>query len=312
MRTTRKNDRVPPRLVVVGSVGIDEIHTPSATRNGVLGGSATHACAAASFFAPTGMVGIVGTDFPSRYLARLRRLGVDLEGLRVAAGRTFRWGGEYEPMMDRRRTLYTELNVFAGFRPDLPEAFRAAPFLFLANISPDLQLHVLDQVRRPRFVAADTMDLWIRTARRDLLRVLRRIDLLMINESEALGLSGCAGLRSAAERLRRMGPPRVLVKRGGSGSWLFSPSGSTLIPAFPLEIVRDPTGAGDSFAGGFMGALAGPGRVTEPALRRAQVLGGILASFGVERFGLDSFTGLARERIDARLREFRRLCGRGT
>jgi sugar/nucleoside kinase (ribokinase family) len=296
-----------PRLVVVGSVGLDTIRTPWERRSNVLGGSASYACAAASFFARAGMVGVVGADFPAPARALFRRRGIDLAGLQTVKGRTFRWSGVYERNMDVRRTLRTDLNVFADFSPELPEAYRRAPFLFLANIAPALQLHVLDQMRAPRFVVADTMDLWIRTAAADLGRVIGRVDLLTVNESEARHLTGAHSLLAAARELLRRGPSHVLVKKGENGSLLLSRDRIFLLPAFPLEAVRDPTGAGDTFAGGFMGRLARDGRTDERALRRAMLYGSVVASFGVEAFGLDCLRRLTPARIEERAARFRRM-----
>ena len=298
----------PPALVVVGSIGLDTVETPTARGRELLGGSVSYACACASFFARTGMVGIVGDDFPRRHLSLFRRLGIDLAGLRRQAGRTFRWSGVYESDMNRRRTRSTELNVFADFAPELPEHYRAAPFVFLANIAPALQLRVLDQMRRPRFVMADTMDLWIETARPELLEVVRRVDVLTVNDAEARHLTGRHSLPAAAMELRRRGPRHVLIKKGEHGSILFGPSGPFLMPAFPLETVRDPTGAGDSFAGGFMGSLAAGGRTTDAALRRAMAYGSVIASFVCESFSLDGVRRLTRSRIEERRRALRRMC----
>ena len=301
------NANPPPRLVIVGSVSIDTVETPRARQADILGGSACFACAAASFFTRTGMVGIVGSDFPLPFLAALRRMGIDLDGLQRVEGRTFRWSGVYEQNMDNRRTLSTELNVFAGFQPDLPAVYRTAPFLFLANIAPALQLHVLERIRRPRFVLADTMDLWIATEPRELQRLIRRVDMLTLNESEARHLTGRHNLVAAAREVLRMGPRYVLVKKGEHGSVLFSRRGLHLVPAFPLDDVRDPTGAGDSFAGGFIGHLARAGRVSDSAIRRALLYGSVVASFSVQRFSLDCLRRLTRARIERRARALRAM-----
>ncbi|TAN37625.1 MAG: sugar kinase [Verrucomicrobia bacterium] len=295
------------QLVIVGSVGLDTIETPSARRADVLGGSASYACAAASFFARTGMVGVVGHDFGDDYLDVYRAFGFDLLGLQVRQGRTFRWSGVYEDNMDNRRTLSTELNVFAEFAPELPENYRRAPFLFLANIAPSLQLRVLEQMRAPRFIAADTMDLWINVALNDLKKVIRKIDLLTLNESEARHLTGQRALIKAARTLLGWGPQHILIKKGEHGAILFSRSSAFLMPAFPLEAVQDPTGAGDTFAGGFIGHLAANGRVTERALRRAMLYGSVVASFNVEAFSLDRLRALKRRNIERRVREFERM-----
>lgn len=294
-------------LVVVGSVGLDTVCTPCARRQDLLGGSASYACAAASFFSTVGMVGVVGTDFPLRHRRLYKRLGIDLAGLQVQSGKTFRWSGEYAVDMNQRRTLCTELNVFASFAPALPPGYSASPYLFLANISPDLQLHVLDRMQKPRFVAADTMDLWIRTCPRALRRVIRRVDLLLINESEARLLTGQTSLLTAARRLLRLGPRFLIIKKGEHGSMLFTPNSIFLMPAYPLEHVRDPTGAGDAFAGGLMGALAGRGRVSERALKNAMARGSILASFAVESFGLDGLSALSQDTIRERIQLMQRM-----
>lgn len=298
-----------PRLLVVGSVALDTIATPAERRANVLGGSAAYACAAAAHFTATAMVGVVGRDFPASGRALFRRLGIDLRGLQTAEGRTFRWSGEYFANMNERRTLSTELNVFADFRPELPPDGRRAPYVFLGNIAPALQSHVLDQMaRRPRFVMADTMDLWIRTAREELRRLIARVDLLTLNESEARELSSAASLARAARALLRLGPRFVLVKRGEYGSVLFA-NGATVrvVPACLLERVRDPTGAGDTFAGGLMGWIAHTGRTTIDGLVEAMVRGTALASFAVESFGVQRLATLRRSEIHRRVRELRRM-----
>lgn len=300
-----------PRLVVVGSIGLDTIETPSERRADVLGGSVSYACAAASFFTRPGMVGVVGTDFPKGARTLFRRMGVDTRGLQVAEGQTFRWSGVYEENMDNRRTLRTDLNVFADFMPELPPSYRRAPFLFLANIAPALQLHVLEQVESPRFVMADTMDLWIRTTPEDLRRVVSHVDLLTVNESEARHWTGRHGLLEAARELLKLGPQYVIVKKGEHGSMLVTRSSVFLLPAYPVEDVRDPTGAGDTFAGGFMGRLAAGGRVGESAIRSAMVYGGVVASFGVEAFSLDRLARLTGREIAARVERFRKMCRAG-
>lgn len=297
----------PVDVVIVGSIGIDTVETPHDRRESILGGSASYACAAASFFSRVGMVGVVGTDFPSAYRRLYKRLGINTDGLQVVPGQTFRWSGVYESNMDNRRTLSTELNVFATFSPELPESYRSAPFLFLANISPSLQLHVLDQVKRPRFVLLDTMDLWINTARDALREVIRRVDMLTLNESEARHFTGQHGLVKAARQLLELGPKYVCIKKGEHGSILFTRRSIALMPAYLLEDVRDPTGAGDTFAGGFLGALARGGTIDEKAIRRAMLYGSVAASFGVEDFSLDRLARLKRPQIEQRVRLFRRM-----
>lgn len=303
----KRNPHAPIKLVIVGSVGLDTIATPKSRRARVLGGSVTHACAAASFFVKTGMVGVVGADFPAAHLKLYRRLGVDVRGLRKSKGRTFRWSGVYETDMNNRRTLKTELNVLAQFEPVLPGNYRAAPFLFLANMQPALQMRVLDQMKAPRFVAVDTMDLWIRTARPEVEAVLRRADLVMLNDSEARQLTGETNLVRAGKRAREMGARYVAIKKGEHGAMLFSREGVYLLPAFPVENVVDPTGAGDTFAGGFLGALAKGGRTDTRAIRRALALGAVMASFCVEAFGPDRVASLTAAMIGKRRRSFVRM-----
>lgn len=294
-------------MVVVGSIGIDTIETPVARHESILGGSASYACAAASFFTRVGMVGVVGVDFPNPHVELYKQFRIDLDGLETVPGETFRWTGVYEANMDNRRTICTELNVFASFLPKLPPSYRKSPFLFLANIQPCLQLHVLDQIKKPRFVVVDTMDLWINTAKDTLLQVIQRVDMLTLNESEARHLSGGQTLLKAARVLLGLGPKYVLIKKGEHGSVLFSTDGVFLMPAYPLEDVQDPTGAGDTFAGGLMGALAAGGRVSESAIRKAMVYGSVLASFGVEAFSLDRLKKLSLAEIEARAGRFRNM-----
>lgn len=294
-------------LVVVGSIGLDTIATPWEERHEILGGSVSFACAGASFFSSVGMVGVVGDDFPEDYLNLYRGFGIDLQGLQRVPGRTFRWSGVYDADMNNRRTLLTELNVFAAFQPELPVAYRRAPYVFLANIAPDLQLHVLSQVESPKFVAADTMDLWINTARERLLKVIASVDLLTLNDSEARLLAGESNLVKAARKIMGWGPAYLIIKKGEHGAMLFSAAGVAVVPAFPLESVLDPTGAGDTFAGGFMGALAEADSVDPFALRRAMAYGSVVASFGVEAFSLDRLQRLTRAEIDGRLLAFREL-----
>ncbi len=295
------------QLVVVGSIGLDTVATPWEQRTEILGGSVSFACAGASFFVPVGMVGVVGSDFPEHCTRIYRDFGIDLQGLQRAAGRTFRWSGVYDADMNNRRTLLTELNVFAEFKPELPAAYRRAPYVFLANIAPDLQLHVLSQVASPKFVAADTMDLWINTARERLMNVIASVDLLTLNDSEARLLAGEHNLVKAARKILGWGPDYLIVKKGEHGAMLFSADGVAVIPAFPLESVLDPTGAGDTFAGGFMGALAQGDVVDGAALRRAMAYGSVVASFGVEAFSLDRLQRLSRQDIEGRLAAFRSL-----
>ncbi len=308
-QTGEGNGAVIPALVVVGSIGLDTIETPAARREEILGGSASYACLAARHFVRTGMVGVVGEDFGRRHVACFRRGGVDLTGLERRPGRTFRWSGVYETDMNRRRTLSTELNVFADFDPVLPDHYRSARFLFLANIAPRLQLRVLEQMRAPRLVLVDTMDLWIETAREDLRKVIRGANILTLNDSEARHLTGQHSLPAAAVILQRWGPQWVIVKKGEHGSLLCGSRGFFFMPAFPLLKVIDPTGAGDTFAGGLMGYLASRERISESDIRRAMEYGAVLASFAVERFGLEGLARLRPRDIATRCAALRRMTG---
>ncbi len=298
-------------LVIVGSIGLDTIETPAERREEILGGSASYACVAAAPFAKVGMVGVVGTDFPASARRLYKKFAINTEGLQVEEGKTFRWSGVYEANMDNRRTLSTDLNVFANFSPHLPESYRKVPYLFLANIAPALQLHVLEQIKRPRFVLLDTMDLWINVAKDKLIEVIGRVDMLTLNESEARHLTGEHGLVRAAKALLKMGPKYLCIKKGEHGSILFSKRGIFLLPAYPLEVVKDPTGAGDTFAGGFMGALARAGRIDEASIRKAMQVGSVVASFGVEDFSLDRLARLKPVHIQKRHQSFQGMLRAG-
>ena len=294
-------------VLIVGSTALDSIKTPKAENPRLLGGSASHAAVAASFFSPVKMIGVVGDDFPKRYLQLYRRHGIDLAGLQVRPGKTFHWSGEYEENMNRRRTLKTELGVFETFTPTLPAAHKQTPFVLLANIAPSLQHHVLDQMERPKFVAADTMDLWLNIALNDLLRLLKRIDALILNDGEAAQLTNETNVIAALPKLHKLGPRYVIVKKGEHGSILSSARGVFIAPAYPLRKVMDPTGAGDSFAGGMMGYLANAKGTAEDNLRRAMIYGSVVASFCCEGFGLNRTTRLKRADIERRVRQLGKL-----
>lgn len=297
------------QLWIVGSIGIDDIATPFETRRDQLGGSVTYACATASFFARVGAVGVVGSDFPGAFMERYRRFGIDTTGLQTQPGSTFRWSGVYDADMINRRTLKTELGVFASFSPELPETFRAAPFVMLGNIVPALQLHVLDQVQGKPFVALDTMDLWIQSARPDLEQVIRRANVVTLNDAEARLLTGHHHLVTCAQKILEMGPQYVVIKKGEHGAMLFSQHGIALIPAYPVDPVIDPTGAGDCFAGAFMGYLArvGAPRVDETLMRQALLHGSVVASFGVEAFSTERLERLTGAEIEARVAALRQM-----
>jgi len=294
-------------VLIVGSTALDSIFTPKGKRPRLLGGSASHASVAASFFSPVHLVGVVGDDFPQAYLNLYRRHGINLEGLQIEPGKTFHWAGEYEVNMNNRRTLKTELGVFQKFSPELPESMRNVRFVLLANIAPSLQHRVLDQMRKPRFVIADTMDLWLNIAKDDLLRLLRRIDALVLNDSEARLLTGDDNVISAVEKIHRLGPRHVIVKKGEHGSFLSSHRGFFLAPAFPLKKLVDPTGAGDSFVGGLIGYLASRPGPIEANLRGAIIYGTAVASFCCEGFGLERTTAINRKAIDQRVKLLERL-----
>ena len=292
-------------LLVVGSVGLDDVETRAGKRTSVLGGAASYFSVAASFLAKPRMVAVVGTDFPAEHSALFEQHGVDLAGLERVKGETFRWSGVYAPDFSTRTTLDTRLNVFSTFNPKLPAGWSDAQQVFLANIDPELQLAVLEQTRKPHFVACDTMNFWIGGEKRPaLLRLLKKIDLLMLNDEEARQLSGEANLPAAARAIRGMGPRAVVIKRGDAGALLFHEAGVFAAPAFPIENVVDPTGAGDSFAGGFMGWLAHTGTTTPASIRTAMIMGSVLASFAVEDFSLDRFRSLDLGQIRERFAAF--------
>ena len=294
-------------VLVVGSVALDDVEAPAGSVKGVLGGAASYFAVAARYFAPVSLVGVVGNDFPAEHVEFLESRGIDLLGLERTDGPTFRWGGRYLESLNGRETLFTELGVFEGFQPQLPDAYRDAEFVFLANIHPALQLQVLGQTRAPRFRAMDTMNFWIETTPTELGQTLAGVDALVINDEEARQLTGSYNLVIAAEEIRQRGPSIVIIKRGEHGAILFDEAGIFTAPAFPLREVQDPTGAGDSFAGGFIGALAREGATDHEALRRALIYGSAMASFCVERFSLDRFRELDPGEVEQRFGEFRAL-----
>lgn len=294
-------------VLIVGSTALDSIKTPARENSRLLGGSASHAAVAASFFSPVKLVGVVGDDFPRRYLEVYQRRNIDLEGLQILPGKTFHWSGEYEANMNNRRTLLTELGVFETFKPTLPESFRRSAFVLLANIAPSLQHHVLDQMRRPRFVIADTMDLWLNIALPDLLSLLKRLDAFVLNDSEAHQLTKQENLFAALKQIHRLGPKYVIIKKGSHGSMLSGPRGCFLCPAYPLPKVVDPTGAGDSFVGALMGYLATAKGGIEDNIRQAMVCGSVVASFCCEGFGLTRTARLKRAHIQQRVKELSKL-----
>ncbi len=294
-------------VLIVGSTALDSIKTPNAENPRLLGGSASHAAVAASFFSPVKLVGVVGEDFPKKYIQLYRKHRIDLDGLQMLPGKTFHWSGEYELNMNHRRTLLTELGVFETFTPTLPKALQSTPFVLLANIAPSLQHHVLDQMRKPKFVVADTMDLWLNIALNDLLKLLPRLDGFVLNDSEAHQLTKEDNVFGALKKIHKLGPKYVIIKKGSHGSILSSPKGFFLCPAYPLHQVCDPTGAGDSFVGGMMGYLATARGSVDANIRRAMIHGSVVASFCCEGFGLNRTTKITRADIQKRVKELERL-----
>jgi sugar/nucleoside kinase (ribokinase family) len=291
-------------ILVVGSVAYDTVETPFGRAERVLGGSASFFSVAASFFAPVNLVAVVGDDFGEEQLAAFRGRPIDLEGLERAKGKTFHWQGRYSLDLNSRDTIRTELNVFEFFKPKIPAAYRSSDSVFLGNISPVLQREVLGQVERPKLVACDTMNFWIEGQLDELKAILRDTQVLLINDAEARQLSGEWNLVKAARVIREMGPRTLIVKKGEHGVLAFSDEGTFAAPAFPLENVFDPTGAGDTFAGGVVGYLASTGEQSDAALRRAVIAGSTLASFCCEAFSLDRLLTLTREEIDERYQRF--------
>jgi sugar/nucleoside kinase (ribokinase family) len=289
-------------ILVVGSVALDAVHTPTETVTEILGGAASYFCLSAALFAPVRLVGVVGEDFPPEHRALLESRDIDLAGLQVRPGKTFRWTARYTGVrLENRETLDTQLNVFAGFHPTIPPAYRDSKVVFLANIQPELQLEVLEQVPAAEFIACDTMKLWLDTARPGLERLLRRVDCVLMNDEEAEQFSGQRFLPAAARVILSYGPRAVIIKRGENGSLLFTRDRVFLAPAHPLETVRDPTGAGDAFAGGLMGAVARAGNHGEDVLRHGMLYGSVLGSLAVEDFSVRRIVKADTREIEGRL-----------
>jgi sugar/nucleoside kinase (ribokinase family) len=294
-------------VLVVGTVAFDSIETPSGSAERILGGSASYFALGASFFAPVRVVGVIGQDFPQDYLDLFTERNIDIGGIKREAGDTFHWRGRYHEDINQRDTIELHLNVLAGYEPELPDNYRDAEYVFLGNIDPVMQMSVLNQIRRLKLVACDTMDHWIGASRGELLKVLKRIETLVINDSEARLLSGYDNIVKAARAILRMGPKTVLIKRGEYGVLQFSDGSVFATPAYPLEEVFDPTGAGDSFAGGMMGHLARTGDSSDGGLRRAIVYGSVVASFTVEDFGVKRLTEVSLPEIEERYQRFVQL-----
>ncbi|MFZ3209731.1 MAG: PfkB family carbohydrate kinase [Geobacteraceae bacterium] len=294
-------------ILVVGSVAFDSVETPFCKMDNLLGGSATYFSTSASFFTDVNLVAVVGEDFPQEYLDFLTSRNIDLRGLSRETGKTFHWKGRYGYDLNEAETLETHLNVFQTFHPHIPEEYKDAEYLILANIDPELQMEVLRQVRNPRIVACDTMNFWISSKPEALKKVIERVDFFIINEGEARQLSGEANLVKAARKILGFGAKNLIVKRGEYGVLMFTGSSIFAVPAYPLEEVFDPTGAGDTFAGGFMGYLANTGDTSEEGIRQAIIFGSVMASFNVEDFSLNRLKRLGHEEIKARYRGFKAM-----
>jgi len=294
-------------IVVVGTVAFDTVETPFGRGENVLGGSATYFSTSASFFTDVSLVAVVGEDFPEEHVQFLQSRDIDTSGLQRIPGKTFHWSGKYGYDLNEAQTLDTQLNVLMDFRPDLPEAYRDAEYLFLANIDPDLQMEVLEQVRAPKVVACDTMNFWISSKPESLKKVLQKVDIVVINEGEARQFTGEANLVKAARSIIALGCKRLVIKRGEYGVLMFTADTVFAAPAYPLEEVFDPTGAGDTFAGGFMGYLANTGDLSEEGIRQAIVFGSVMASFNVEDFSLERMKRLSYHEIESRYKNFKTL-----
>jgi sugar/nucleoside kinase (ribokinase family) len=294
-------------VLVVGSVALDSVETPFGKADNVIGGSGTFFSASACHLSPVQLVGVVGNDYPMEQLEPLKRCGVDMAGLEQADGDSFRWRGRYRHDLNSAETLETHLGVFSHFSPKIPDQFRNAPFVFLANIDPRLQLDVLKQVQRPTMVACDTMNFWIESRRPDIVELIKHVDLITLNDGEARQLTDCYNLVKAARWIMDHGPKMVIIKKGEHGAFLFKRDSIFFAPAYPLESVFDPTGAGDSFAGGFMGYLARTGDLSDANLRRAVVYGSAMGSFAVEKFSVQRLLEITTHDIAERVADFRRL-----
>jgi sugar/nucleoside kinase (ribokinase family) len=294
-------------VLVVGSVALDSVETPFGKADDVLGGSANFFSASASLLTKVSVVGVIGSDYPVDKLEPLRKRGVDYSGLEKAEGQSFRWRGRYRHDLNSAETLETHLGVFSHFSPKIPDKLRDSPFVFLANIDPRLQLDVLEQVKKPKLVACDTMNFWIQSRRPDLLNLLSRVDLVTLNDAEARQLTEKFNLVQAAQWIMARGPRHVIIKKGEHGAFMFTQNSIFFAPAFPLESVFDPTGAGDSFAGGFIGYLSATGDLSEANMRRAVIYGSVMGSFAVEKFSIERLLTVTRAEIDQRVRDMRRL-----
>jgi sugar/nucleoside kinase (ribokinase family) len=294
-------------VLVVGSVALDSVETPFGKADDVLGGSAIFFSASASHLTKVSVVGVIGSDYPIDKLEPLKKRGVDFSGLEKAHGSSFRWRGRYRHDLNSAETLETHLGVFSHFSPKIPEKLRSSPYLFLGNIDPRLQLDVLNQVAKPKLIACDTMNFWIQSRRLELLELLGHVDIVTLNDSEARQLTERANLVQAAQWIMARGPRHVIIKKGEHGAFMFTEKSIFFAPAFPLENVFDPTGAGDAFAGGFFGYLAKTGDLSDANMRRAVIYGSVMGSFAVEKFSIERLMTVSQAEIDQRMREMRRL-----
>jgi sugar/nucleoside kinase (ribokinase family) len=294
-------------VLVVGSVALDSVETPFGKADDVLGGSANFFSASASHLTKVSVVGVIGSDYPVEKLEPLKKRGVDFSGLERAEGSSFRWRGRYRHDLNSAETLETHLGVFSHFSPKIPEKLRSCPYVFLANIDPRLQLDVLQQVKKPKLIACDTMNFWIQSRRADVLKLLEHVDLMTLNDAEARQLTEKANLVQAAQWIMARGPRHVIIKKGEHGAFMFTEKSIFFAPAFPLESVFDPTGAGDAFAGGFIGYLAATGDLSEANMRRAVIYGSVMGSFAVEKFSIERLMTVTRAEIDQRVKDMRRL-----
>lgn len=300
-----------PSVVLIGSVALDNVTTPAGERENALGGSATFSSYAANLFAPTGIVAVVGSDFPAEHIEAFRQRDIDISGLAIEDGPTFRWTGVYDGDMAQAKTLDTQLGVFADFKPVVPASFLDAPFVFLGNIHPDLQMDVLDQLANPKLVALDTMNYWIDSMPARLKQVIERVDLLFLNDAEARALTGQHNLFRAAHELIANGPEIVVIKRGEHGASVYTQRETILAPALPLKRFKDPTGAGDTFAGGMIGYLAAHGTLEADTLRNAALVGSVMASFTVEEFSVDGLARATRDDVQRRYDYLRKMVAFG-
>ena len=294
-------------ILVVGTVALDTIKTPFGKCREILGGSATYFSVSARFFTPVNLVAVIGTDFPRKHTDFLKKIGIGTEGLMREKGKTFRWEGEYSWDFSNPRTIATHLNVLSGFNPRIPKEYKKSPYVFLANVDPDIQRKVLQKLGRPKLVACDTMNYWIDNKKKSLMKLLKDVDIFFLNEAEAKQLTGEASLVKAAKVIRTFGPKRIIIKKGEHGSLLFSEGSIFSTPAYLMESIFDPTGAGDTFAGGVMGYLASCKAVNQTSLRKAIVYGSVMATFAVEDFSLRRLGAIGKRDINRRFKNFRKL-----